>query len=136
MSRIVPATAIVNCKPKLDILGNAITGIQEPLKRADGKFVGTKPLLARPLFDMPAPLDFVSHWINSAAKARCGGDMSKAKKSELVQVPVYRGTSARFMNEVRGRQRRRQHLSLVQKIKAEISARFAREQSPQEAVSA
>jgi hypothetical protein len=127
--RILPETVIVNAKPQLDKLGMPITGIVQPLKTAAGKFVGEKPLLARPLFDMPPPLGTVSHWINAAAKLRCGGDMSKAKPSELVQVPVYRGTSARFMNEIRADHRRKQKLSLMQRIRAEIASRFANKEA-------
>ena len=125
MSRIQPATAIIGSSPQRDKLGMPVMGIIEPLKKADGKFVGDKPLLARPLFNNPKPLGTVSHWVNEAAKRRAGGDMTKALPSELVQVPLYRGTSARFYNELRADHRKQQKRSLMQRIRAEIASRMA-----------
>ena len=95
MARIVPATVITNSTPQLDRYGKPVMGLVKPLKKADGHFIGSTPLLAQPLFNVPNPIGVVSHWISAAAKRRCNGDMTKAKPGELVQVPVHRGISRR-----------------------------------------
>ena len=59
MARIVPATVIINSTPQLDRYGKPVMGLVKPLKKADGHFIGSTPLLAQPLFNVPNPIGVV-----------------------------------------------------------------------------
>ena len=123
MTRFQPETYVIGSSPQLDRKHAPVIGVRQPLKKADGRFVGSKPILATPLFNEGKILGYRSHWINEAARRRNDGDMTKAKPSELVQVPVFRGIPARLANEIRTHQRRERKKSLISRIRAQIADR-------------
>lgn len=117
----VPTTYIVGSSPKLDRKGKREVGVETPLLKADGRPVGSSMILATQLFTKGRQVGTVSHWANAGARRRCGGNMAVAKKSELVQVPVYRGIPARIANQLRAQYRKSKRETLFARAKEVLS---------------
>lgn len=113
----VPGTYVLGSSPMLDAKGHRVVGIDHPLHLANGKPHGTNIILASELWNKGQVLGVVSHWANEAARRRNGGDMTKAKASELVQVPHYRGVSCELARMYRFENRKEHRKSVLQRVK-------------------
>lgn len=98
--------------PKIVILGSQVREVPSPIpgRPAMPEVIPAKPMAA----DL--------HWVDAAAKKRCGGDKKKAKPGDLRIVHVFRGMDGRHANEARADQRRiaRKRDEFLAKKKAEV----------------
>lgn len=120
----VPGTYVVGSQPILekDKTGRMVQKVDaaSPLFLANGKPHGSHLLRLVPAWQPGQQLGVVSHFRNEAARRRCGGDMSKADKKDLVQVPVFRGISCALASDLRAAAKRQRKKSLIERIKAMI----------------
>lgn len=119
----LPETYVVGAHPVLDKLGQHVTGIQKPLFTAAGRPVGTNPIRGNYVWEGGQVVGVISHWRSEAARRRCGNDMRKAEKKELIQVPIFRGIQGVLVSGLRQQARRAKKRSMMDRIKAAIQSR-------------
>lgn len=119
-----PLTVVIGSAPLVDGQGVQKIGYREPLKRGDGRYVGTRALRPVPLFTEGRKSGLAIHFCNEAARRRAGGDIRKAPPNDTVLVPIYAGLNGRLANELRADVRRDRRRSLKQRVKRMIKERL------------
>lgn len=134
--QFLPGSFVLGSQPVLDKdkLGRTISKMEAKptLMLANGHVHGSSLLKLVPAWTPGQTLGTVSHWRNEAARRRADGDMTKADKKDLVQVPMYRGISARFANELRAESKREKKRQMWARIKQQIEAQFQKELGPKD----
>lgn len=120
----VPGTYVVGSQPILekDKTGQMVHKMDAApsLFLANGKPHGAHLLKLVPAWQPGHQIGVVSHFRNEAARRRAGGDMRKAEKQDLVQVPMFRGISCALASSLRAASKRNRKRSLMDRIKAMI----------------
>lgn len=132
----LPSTVIPGSRPRLDRKGQPVIA-EQTIKERPGSPLSIQRK-GEVEFIRPQPAGFALHFRNAAAKLRTAAHMASqgisgpadikyAAPKDIVRVPLYRGLSARFANEVRGMMRRQQR----QKTKLErLMSAFSGGQPP------
>lgn len=86
---------------------------------------GDVPYVKRgdPMWRKPKPMLFVQHFKNEAARRRCNGSIKDASPKDLKIVPLYRGCSMRFANEILADKRRAARIEEEKKAKMSVTER-------------